>query len=324
MPSIRLSAGCLLFLWSMQLERRGVSPGGSAGLGFRGSDKVPGFSDLGRPRLQWAGRGRSPALPCPGEEQRAGPERTGRGGPGTRGGAGPHTGRGGWLGPLRSRRRLEEEARRRAEEGRRRRTRPSADDHFPGSAGKGTRARWLSGPAPSFVCQQQARGWGRCGRDRGPARPRRARLTQGCGGQRGVRAEGWGELPFRRSRGAAGAAPPGSRGGKVVWPGVTATLRRGLCCPGPGAADGGPAGPAGCGREGSPWAPQRRTRWAQTKPGEDAREDSSGPEGGYPGGKRGVLGTARKPGPGERRATLSSGSKRRVVSLACVEWGAAF
>lgn len=108
----------------------------------------PGGQQL--PRLRRGGPGEELGAFPPRGGAGAGPERTGRGGLGTLGGAGPHTGRGGWLGPLRSRWRLEEEARRLKKEGRQRRPRlerRSRQTHFPGSAGKGT-VRRLSGPSP--------------------------------------------------------------------------------------------------------------------------------------------------------------------------------
>ncbi|XP_048667225.1 spermine oxidase isoform X2 [Marmota marmota marmota] len=111
------------------LEPRGVSPGGSAGRSSGTS--ILGFSGLRLPRPRRGGPGAELGASLPGGGAEGRPERTGRGGPGTRGGAGPHTGRGGWLGPLRSQRRLEEEARRLAEEGRRRRPRPLIEDSLP-------------------------------------------------------------------------------------------------------------------------------------------------------------------------------------------------
>lgn len=108
------------------------------------------------PRPRWGGPGEELGGSTPRGGAGAGSERTGRGGPGTLGGAGPHTGRGGWLGPLRSRRRLEEEARRLKKEGRRRRPRLElAADSLPGLS----RERYR---APALWPRPPARGphWG--------------------------------------------------------------------------------------------------------------------------------------------------------------------
>lgn len=159
---------------------------------------------LGWPALGGADPGRSSARPRPEAEPEAGPERTERGGPGTRGGAGPHTGRGGWLGPLRSRRRLEEEARRLAEEGRRRRPRPkrrSLKTHFPGSAGKGSALRH---PVPAAVRKappKAGRGL-RLPGEEGEGAPGTPPAAAARGSGAGVRG-----VPGRLAR-AVGAAPP--------------------------------------------------------------------------------------------------------------------
>ncbi|XP_044118142.1 translation initiation factor IF-2-like [Neovison vison] len=180
----------------------------------------------------------------------AGRGRTRRGGPGTRGGAGLHTGRSGWLRPLRSRRRLEEEARRLEEEGRRRRPRLERrlpQTHFPGSAGKGT-ARPLPVPGPSApsppAFARAGRGCGRHGRVKGPERPRGLRRPGVEAASAAIGREGWGvRQPAGVSRRAVGAAPPSLASGEAV-------VRRGAVIPGRGAAlarpaygGGGQAGP---------------------------------------------------------------------------------
>lgn len=207
-------------LLALSLARgRGLGPGWGA-LGPALEVGVPGFpSQL------------SPVSPPPagrdGEELRASPprggagagqERTGRGGPGTRGGAGPHTGRGGWLGPLRSRWRLEEEARRLKRRGgrggrgwsavRRRLTSPAQQ-------GKVWRARFpLLAPGSRFSLRAGG-GCGRRGRAKGPERPGRWGLC-GAPATRALRREGWVRGIPRGSRRAVGAAPPSPASGEAA------------------------------------------------------------------------------------------------------------
>lgn len=212
------------------LEPRGVSPGGSAGRSSGTS--ILGFSGLRLPRPRRGGPGAELGASLPGGGAEGRPDRTGRGGPGTRGGAGPHTGRGGRLGPLRSQRRLEEEARRLAEEGRRRRPRPRIEDSLP----RLSRERYRA-PAPRPGPQSPpgvGRGCGRCGRVRGPERLPRILSARSSGGQRGALNEGWGALRPWRLAESGGRRAPWLRWGKVVWRKVAAILGRGLLGPGAG------------------------------------------------------------------------------------------
>lgn len=241
------------------VRRRGRCGPGSGGLRSLGSRRGGPGEELGAAPPRGGAGGR--------------PERTRRGGPGTRGGAGPHTGRGGWLGPLRSRRRREEEARRLEEEGggggrgwsaaRRTLTSPAQQGKVPralsSAPAPGPLVPWSPTPSPRSGA---GRGCGRRGRARGPERPR------GSAGP-GLR------RPARRSGRRAGVrgVPSGGRGAPSL---ASRQLRRaGAGGPGLGAARAGGGEP-----QGSAWTPGGRAPWAQTKPGADAPRRIGRPEGG--------------------------------------------
>lgn len=228
----------------------------------------------------------------------AGPERTGRGGPGTRGGAGPHTGRGGWLGPLRSRWRLEEEARRSERRGggggrgwsavRRRLTSPAQQ-------GKVWRARSpLLAPGARYSLRAVGRAGaaaaagGRRARS-GPGdavgaglpRPARSGGRAGCAAFPEARGERWSPRPLRPRRGRRWSGP-----------GV-GDFERGLRGPGERAGMEGRPDPAGCMLPGSPGRLAGALCGRRQSRAPTLRDDWGRPEGGRWGEKGRLWGDGR-------------------------------
>lgn len=185
-----------------------------------------------------AARPRGRVSPPPGGRDRGGAARVpaprpsggrageaGRGGPGTRGGAGPHTGRGGWLGPLRSRWRLEEGARRLERRGgggsrgwsavrRRLTSRAQQGKRYGAPAlGRGPRPRPLAPdprpPAPGLLAGRRGLRPGqprRLGRSAAPAPARRSGGGLGARASPRLSESGGRRAPFARVGGGGGRA----------------------------------------------------------------------------------------------------------------------